>query len=273
MIDIFIRQTTDWENMNEQKFLSQSFNNTKVYWHNLILKIKNYIKIWENFSISYFMYRKYLKDIAVQNLLSTKCNIILNSNYFKERSHNPLFIAIDDDDWLHPRISNELLEFVDKKNVDIIIWNHTILESDGELSLENNKKCFTNNFALTKSGINKLINVKTGSADGYLVANSPFLPHYDIHRRIIKKDFETGEQVFNKLKKDNFNIVHLNKRLSISNKSLASASLIDKIEENEYFLKIKKLSKLKVPNALWAKEEINLLNNLNKKVKFKLKYL
>lgn len=281
MRTIYIRQSPDWENMTEDLFFSQSFTYSKDYWQSVLKKIWKSIKQWnKNCNISYFQYRQELQKIAIKNIGSLNSKIILK-NHDLNLTKNIIFIPVDDDDWISP----DAFETIEKEilpNTDVIIWNHTIIDSNGKIKYLNNKTLFTNNFAITESGIKKLKIIPKSSffskwlRDKGDLATTPFHPHYDLHRRIIKTNFIDGKKPLKSVTGDHFEIIYIDKELSITNKTLSSASVLMEINNDlEFLQKLHNLSSQQINNVpIWATEEISKLNSLNNMLKTKqLKFI
>jgi hypothetical protein len=276
---VYIRQTPDWKNMTKEKFLAQSFNYPNLcnnylekydptkYWQKIIKNIWKFIEIWdEKCELSYFQYRQKLKEISLKNIESLNCKLIDDKKNLTLED-DLLFVSVDDDDWLAPSLFEKINEY---KYADVIIWTHTVLNFDGSVKTFKEKRLFTNNYALTKKGIEKIQNIKeTPKETCYPFATDAFFPHYDIHRRVFKNEFMNNECRFKDLIHDKFNIVLIEDQLSITNKSIASASELVDINKDIFFDRLNKLSKKSIENFLWASKEIKLLNFLNSQIKFK----
>jgi hypothetical protein len=254
--------------MTKEIFFAQEFDHTKKYWQNLLTIIWDFIEIWDKYcELPYFEYRQQLKEISLANLKSLNCRLIYDKNQMT-LDDGLLLIAIDDDDWLCPTVFNAIRGY---ESADVIIWNHTILKPNGVKNVISSHKLFTNNYALTKAGIKKMQNA-TQSKEKHTFADDPFFPHYDIHRRIIKTEFENDEPRFKDLN-ETFKIVHLNQQLSVTNKSLASASELERINKRDFIAQLIQLSSQNIENFLWASKEIKTLNLLNSQLRCKLKQL
>jgi hypothetical protein len=269
----------DWKNMTKDKFFSQEFNHTQKYWENLLKLIWEFIEIWDrNCQLSFFEYRQRIQEIALSNIRNvTNCELIFHKEDLKMRDGD-FFVAIDDDDWLHPNVFKELENY---KNSDIVVWNHTILKYNGLIETPPALKLFTNNYAVTSKGMKKIENPPCFPKSEFTFATDAFFPHYDLNRRIVKKEFENNENRFEDIK-ESFKISHVNKKLNITNKSVASASemitgnesFVKKVNKFQFFKRLYQVSNqtLSEESFPWASKQIEELNALNSEIKFFKKF-
>jgi hypothetical protein len=272
---IYQRQSVDWRSMNKEKFFSQSFSQDSTYWNVVLENIWPWIEEWDRCcSVPYFHYRQQVSEITSENIRCTGGQLV--DSY--DLPSDSIFLPIDDDDWFVHNIFDQLRGLISEQT-DVIVWNHTILKHDGNLVRLGNEKMFTNNFAITSSGINKLKNSPAYCEHIYrkfpwsehpqpvVFPTSPIAPHYDLHRRIIKTEFIDPTIIYKPDLLDDFNILRVNRRLNITNKTLASASLLMEMTETQFHRSLRSLSEQKSQGLPWSLNETKRLDEINNNVR------
>lgn len=245
---LYKRQSPDWLAINtREKFLSQKFDVIQHDWDWWLKALWPLTLIWKDtLTVDYFHYRQKLKEIAEVNLFKTD-SILVKSH--EDLRGKYILLCVDDDDWFAANIFSMIANDI-KDDTDVIIWHRTILNY-GDLNPweTHDDVLFTNNYALTNSGVKKLLDNNI----------SPFTLHSHIH-----------ECVFDK--KNRFNILRIKHGLSLTNKTLASTiKLIYFMPSVEHF----RVALRAMPNYVWAyppngfKAEIDELNALHASIELK----
>jgi len=234
---IHLRQSPNWERENEESFLNQKFMRDTEYWNKKIQILYPLIKWWnQSATISYFQFRQKIKNICVENIKKTSADLFFfEENQIETHDQEELFLlCMDDDDWVVSDVFDILQNEMDEKH-DIFVWNDRFINSHGRHICRSNNDIYTNNFALSCRGIKKL------RLNHPNLKNPEFNPCYWI-----------SEQV----KKLKFSIKKINKEMSATNKTLASATSLEVITSKKQLLKeISLISSLyNQNNDLWSFE-------------------
>lgn len=125
---IYIRDTVDWSSMTMEKFINQeNFGSPPSGWTNFMGEdnknfILQLISHWNKiFNISFFDYRKKLKDISIKNFKSTGASILKKLPNIKNKDEKLVIIPMDDDDWINPKICDLVSKYIKPKRK--LIWN------------------------------------------------------------------------------------------------------------------------------------------------------
>lgn len=257
--------------MNKEKFFNQKFTFSQSYWEKVINYIWKYIDIWNQYSnISYFQYRNELKNISRLNFESIQCKIVDDLE-----GQDYIFLHVDDDDWFHYNIYDIIRDNINNET-DVVVWNHTII-TNNKIIYGDNNSLHTNNFAFTKKGVDKIkqvpdyVDILNQEIPGVKYAISPFSPHYDMNYRIFKKSIQNQKpDFFDFEKKDIFNIVKIEDRISATNKTLASASVLMRLNNNfDFYQRLLKLENQKINIFNWLKKQEEMYNQLHSNVSIK----
>lgn len=256
---IHIRDHCNWADMSEEKFLNQKFSYNQEWWDRLLAKIMPQIKWWNRLcSVSYFEYRQQLENIARNNIKKTNADIILEGTKCFPLEEDCIFMSIDDDDWFAPNIF-EVLQSSIKKDTDMIVWQNRVVDRFGSSTVRSQDKIYTNNYAFTRKGIQKLshgsdpvINQK-GEAE----ANCVFQPAFWIEEKI---------------NKENFTKTIINDELSATNRTLASATTLMLFpHKHMFFEQLIAMKNYLCDTEIW-KNETDQIMNLNKSCYIKIKH-
>jgi len=236
---IYIRHSPKWESMTEQKFIEQEFPNSQEWWDKALPNIFPQVKWWNSLcSISYFEYRKKVTDITLRNISKTNPSIVL-SKKIEIQNDKFIFLPTDDDDWYHPKIFEILEKHIES---DLIIWKNFINKE-----YRNPTRIFTNNYALTHNGKQKL------KDKGLIPSN------------ILFGDFP---EMFDVLQSKYIKTSKINECLSVTNRTLASATILSNYKKkSEFVSQLMEVKKNKIEAPTWALEEVEMMNDLNESVK------
>ncbi len=202
-VNVVVRQSPDWANIDVEAFKEQSRQFCKTIGRPLD-QVNELMVLWDStFSISFFQVRQRMKEIAQANLKRIKnCRIHQMSEFnVRDFANQDLFCFVDDDDWFTPDIFTAL-EAVDESNIEGFRWRHSVVgNKDGEAFILRavSPVVYTNNYAVKGSYLKS----KAGNLQAVL-------QHFD------------ANEAFKKMK-----IVEIDSYLSTTNKHPASTIFLE----------------------------------------------
>lgn len=205
---IFLRKTLDWNTVTEENLLAKNQEIDNQHCIRLLKqgRLSNAIRNWNTtFSLNYFTFKEKIKALAANNLKEVK-NINLFINKPEELPNTEFnLLPIDDDDWFHPDIFSFLLP-----QADVYYWPHTFINQNCNIKELKGigRKIYTNNFAITNQGYEKLKSSQIDITRDYSI-------------------FSGG--AINQLLKLNISSEFINRPLNVANKSPSSFSILMKV--------------------------------------------
>jgi hypothetical protein len=152
---IVLRQSPDWRNTPYPELIEGSRAFCRMIAGPTGLAenfISDVVEIWDRtFALPFFHVRAAMKDIAEENLAAVKSAALTSIASAKAGSASataPLYLFIDDDDWLHPDLYNEIKPYLNDDS-DGYIYGNILCVSHVELRRVEDG-CYTNNYAVSR---------------------------------------------------------------------------------------------------------------------------
>jgi hypothetical protein len=162
---IVVRQSPDWRNTPYQDLIEDSRAFCRMIAKPVAIPenfISDVIAVWDRmFAMPFFHVRAAMKDIAQENLSAVKLAAItpIASLHAGDMAAEPLYLFIDDDDWLHPNIVAELRPFLKDENDGYIFGNVLCVSNIQLRRIEDG--CYTNNYAVSR----RFMQAQSGNVD------------------------------------------------------------------------------------------------------------
>ena len=147
-VRILMRQSPDWRNTPYDELIAMS----RAFCRSVSAAtgfpedfIADIVRVWDaTFAQPFFVVRAALKDVAQRNLAQVaRAHRATLSDSVRET----LIVPIDDDDWLHPDLFDQLQPHL-RDSADGYVYGNVLCDSGVTLrSLERN--CYTNNYAVS----------------------------------------------------------------------------------------------------------------------------
>lgn len=210
---IVLRQSPDWRNTPYPDLIEGSRAFCRMIAGPTGLSenfISDVVQVWDRtFAMPFFHVRAAMKDIAGENLATVRhaaLASIASAQAGTATGTAPLYLFVDDDDWLHPDLYDQIKPYLNDDN-DGYIYGNILCVSHIELRrIEDG--CYTNNYAVSKRYLQR----QDGNFDR-------IVQHWEAH------------DVFHE---PGFRLVHVPLYLSATNKHPASTmKLKDGLQENE----------------------------------------
>ena len=173
MYRLRIRSDVDWESMTLPKLREQNSANPLFANESYLDKVINGIRAWDKtMPVSFFAYRAGLQEIHKESTAHLKAYVYYGTDV-NSLSSIDYMVACDDDDWVSPNLFNVLEHYDAAKEADVIVWKLSLINpsafSKNKRARVNKSTIYdpendldTNNFALTRKGITKLLAFKPG---------------------------------------------------------------------------------------------------------------
>ena len=152
---IVVRQSPDWRNTPYPDLIEGSRAFCRMIAEPTGLPenfISDVVAVWDRtFAMPFFHVRAAMKDIAEENLAAMKHTTTTSIASAKSGTANagePLYLFIDDDDWLHPNLYEEIKPYLNDAN-DGYIFGNILCVSHVELRRVEDG-CYTNNYAVSR---------------------------------------------------------------------------------------------------------------------------
>lgn len=152
---IVVRQSPDWRNTPYQDLIEGSRAFCRMIAGPTGLPenfISDVIEVWDRtFPMPFFHVRAAMKDIAAENLAAVKHTTIRSIASARAGTANatePLYLFIDDDDWLYPNLYQVIKPYLNDAN-DGYIFGNILCVSHVELRRVEDG-CYTNNYAASR---------------------------------------------------------------------------------------------------------------------------
>lgn len=259
-VNVIVRQSPDWANIDIEAFKEQSRQFCRTIFRPEE-QVNELMSLWDStFSISFFQVRQRMKEIAQANLRSIRsCRTHQIADFrANDYANQEIFCFVDDDDWFSPEIC-AALHAADDGKVDGFRWKHVAFGSkDGEALTFRavSPTVYTNNYAVKASYLKN----KSGNLQAVL-------QHFD------------ADAAFKKMR-----IADIDSYLSVTNKHPASTifletklgdertkeKLVDVI--NQYCDIVCKFDSASIPGEIgWVNDQIQELQNFSRDLKLSVK--
>ena len=155
------RRSLDWKNITIEDFFNQPDN--RFYNPDFKIEFSEKIDMWNRtHKINYFKYRGMIKEIAEENLNDLK-NVVVcdNMDDVKKLNGNFMIMFIDDDDWIHPNISSEIIR-LPMGDYHWEFWNvqpdqiNKVKQFDVKTKWNDVLRCYTNNHVISSDTLKRL---------------------------------------------------------------------------------------------------------------------
>ena len=150
---ILVRQSPDWRNTPYQELIESSRSFLRMIAAPVGLPenfISEIVSLWDRtFKLTFFDVRAKMKDIAQENLAAVKnatATTMEQASTCDIRAE-PVYLFIDDDDWLHPDIYRQIKPHL-RPDVDGYVFGNILCVSHIELRALGDG-CYTNNYAIS----------------------------------------------------------------------------------------------------------------------------
>lgn len=173
MYRLRIRSNVDWGSMTLSKLRKQNSANPLFANKDYLERLIKGIQAWDKtMPVSFFTYRAGLQEIHKESTAQLKDYVYYGTDV-KSLNSLDYMVACDDDDWVSPNLFNVLEHYDALKEADVIVWKLALISPSVHAKSINsrvNKSIIydpendldTNNFALTKRGIAKLLSFSPG---------------------------------------------------------------------------------------------------------------
>lgn len=152
-LQIVVRQSPDWRDTPYEDLLENSRSFCRMIAAPVGLQenfISDIVAVWDRiFKMPFFQVRAAMKDIAEKNLARVKRASVTAVEHAEPSAirAEPLYLFIDDDDWLRPDIYAAMKPYLSPK-ADGYTFGNILCVSHIELrAIENG--CYTNNYAVS----------------------------------------------------------------------------------------------------------------------------
>lgn len=259
-VNVVVRQSPDWANIDVEAFKEQSRQFCRTIGRPED-QVNELMALWDStFAISFFALRQRMKEIAQTNLRSIRNCRTHQIADFKtgDFENQEIFCFVDDDDWFSPEI-HTALEAADDGKIEGFRWKHVAFgNKDGEaVTLRAvSPTVYTNNYAVKASYLkSKPANLKS------------VLQHFD------------ADAAFKKMK-----IANIDSYLSVTNKHPGSTIFLEsnlgeqrtreKLIEvvNQYCDSVSGFDSSSLPREIgWAQAQIEELQGFARDLKMSVK--
>lgn len=260
---LYVRTNIDWGGLTEETFLKQEqeSNSVRGMTEDQKREFLRAIRLWNRtFALSYFAYRQRLKEIAELNWtrMQNLDLVVRRQDLFSvlDWLGHCIVLPVDDDDWFHPDVANVLRRHW-RPDIDAFHWPDGLYRSvpfQDRFDQPTNQQRLvvrhwpgdfaTNDYALTQSGLRRC---------------GPQEKH-----RVLAFHWAAGKAFH----RSGVNRCYLDRPLSASNKSLASATNLKALVDRSLIVRnvphlLRRTTNIPPP-LQWATDYVALTENLNR---------